>query len=328
MKKGRQDIVMFPGWKKKLESDGLEALKEKRYEDAILHINQLEQYDAASNEILTGKIICYIELSQYDDAIRLCRKLMKEDDDNYYKYLHIYLTILFQTSQYNEIVDLLDEIFENEEMPHTYRQQFWQLYDLSKKFYQEQAETNTQDEIGQFLSSLETGNFQEQWRLLSLLRKRTVTPYVNDLIPFFSDLNLNPVIKTGLLQWFWEQKVDRNIEVEKFGELKIVNPIHMKDVMDDTFAQQTIYYLRDVEQNDPTLYEFAKQILFRFLYVQYPFTPDESEIPNIAEAVLSLALDYLQMDTQYDMLQSHNQSREQWKEEMKELERKYFSQIE
>ncbi|MBB6451943.1 tetratricopeptide (TPR) repeat protein [Salirhabdus euzebyi] len=328
MKKEHPDIVIFPGWRKQLEKEGLEALKEKRYEDALTHILQLEQYEAASYEILTGKVICFIELGRYDEAIGLCRKLMKEDDPNYYKYLHIYVTILFQTSQYGEILSLLDEIFQSEKIPHTYREQFWQIYDLSQKFYQDQELTQDDKEWKQFIHNLEGGSFQEQWRLLSILRKKSVSHYIDEIIPHLSDAELNPVIKTGILQWMYEQKVDQEMEVEKFNQTSMINPIHLDDVMETPEAKKILLLLEEIEQNDPTLFEFTRQILFRYLYVYYPFTPSEEAIQSIAEAVLALALEYLQLDQETSMLEYDNEARGKWMEEIKHMEMKYFSQIE
>ncbi|SET77439.1 Tetratricopeptide repeat-containing protein [Salinibacillus kushneri] len=328
MNKKHQDVVIFPGWKKELEQDGLEALKEKRYEDALENILLLEEFEAASYEILTGKVICYIELGRYDEAIALCRKLMKEDEENYYKYLHIYITVLFQTSQYDEITSLLDEIFSTEEIPYTYREQFQQIYDLSQNFNQDYENEHNDKEIQYFLHNLEGGSFQEQWRLLSLIRKKPVEDYVEDFIPYFSDTDLNPVLKTGLLQWFMEQGIDREIEIDKFKQMKMVNPKELSDILDQSFAQEVIKALDWVEQQDPTLFEFTKQILFRFLYVYFPFLPNDKDRPVITDAILSLAVEYLQMDDQYSLDTDESDEREYWKNEIKELEKKYFSQIE
>ncbi|MRG88365.1 tetratricopeptide repeat protein [Salinibacillus xinjiangensis] len=329
MKKEHQDVVIFPGWKRQLEQDGLEALKEKRYEDALEKVKLLEQFEAASYEILTGKIICYIELNRYDEAIALCRKLMKEDEDNYYKYLHIYITVLFQTSQYGEIISLLDEIFSTEKVPYTYREQFNQIYNLSQNFYQDEEAHNPTTEIQHFIQNLDGGSFQEQWRLLSLLRKKPVGDYIDDLIPYFSDNELNPVIKTGLLQWLTEQDVDREIEIEKFNQTKVVNPKNLSDILESNCAKEIVQSLDIIEQNDPTLFEFTRQILFRFLYVYYPFVPEQEDCLPISEAVLSLALEYLQLEEgHHSILDGESERREFWMDEIKRLEMKYFSQIE
>lgn len=328
MKKSQQDIVLFPGWKKELERKGLHALKEKRYEDALHHFDELDQYEEASFEILAGKVICLIELGRYDEAIAICRKLMREDEEHYYKYLHIYVTILFQTSQYEEIVSILEEILENEEVPPMYLEQFEQVYDISKKFYDDQSITKFNDDMEQFLHKLDGGSFHDQWRMLSVIRNKGITKYVQQLIPYLCDTNLNPVIKTGIIQCFMEQQVDRNMEVRKFDKVKIINPKETKDVLDTSTARQILADLVIIENQDPTLYEFTKQVLFRFLYVLFPFSPEVKDLSVISEAVLSLALEYLQLENSYaDLFHSEDEERIKWMEYIRELERKYFSQL-
>jgi tetratricopeptide (TPR) repeat protein len=327
-KEDNPDVVIFPGWKKQLEVDGLLALKEKRYEEALKNFEKLEEFDAANYEILTGKVIVYIELGRYEEAITICQQLMRVDDGNYFKYLHIYVTILFQTSQYDEIVSLLDEIFTNEEIPPTYREQFTQIYDLSKKLDEEQEEQQSHEDIQQFIHILDSGTFQEQWSLLSKVRRRLIQKEVSKIIPFFKDPELTPVMKTGILQWFIEQKVNRNIEVKKWNLNKVVNPANLKDVMDSSFAKQVLIYLQDIEQEDPTLFEIIRQILYRFLYVYFPFTPDDLDLTYIREAVLVLGLEYLSLDEYHELLIENDDRREEWVKKIRDLEKRYFSQIE
>ena len=53
----RQEVVMFPGWKRDLEEQSKRAIENKNYEEALLFIHKLESFNAASNEILIAKII-------------------------------------------------------------------------------------------------------------------------------------------------------------------------------------------------------------------------------------------------------------------------------
>jgi tetratricopeptide (TPR) repeat protein len=323
MKGNRHDVVIFPGWKKQLEEDGLAALKEKRYNEALELFEKLEEYESASFEILTGKVMCLIELARYEEAIEVCERLMREDDSNYYTYLHIYVTILFQTSKYGEIVTILDEILSTENVPHTYREQFWQLFDISKKLYEDHQENSTREDVQLFIQKLENGSFLEQWRMISILRKNPVQKYVQELLPYLSREDIHPVIKTALIQWFMEQKVERNIEIKKFGQTKIINPIYLKDLMDYSFAKQVLYNISDIEQQNPSLYELAKQVLSRFLFIYFPFFPDEEDIPYISEAIINLAKDYLQMKYPVE----NDERVLDWMTKIKNLEEKYYSSI-
>ncbi|MDV2581144.1 hypothetical protein [Alkalibacillus haloalkaliphilus] len=326
----RQDVVMFPGWRKELEQKTFDAIQQKYYEEALLHIKKLEDFKEASNDILTAKVICFVELARYDEAISLCRRLMKEDDDHYYKYLHIYLTILFQTSQYTELIELLDEIFENETIPYEYEEAFKQLYDVSKDMRDSATQQEAETHMNHFLDSLENGNFQEQWKLLSMHRKHDVEPHLDAIKPYLSDARLNPVIKTGIIQWLMDCEIEQKIEVEKFDHSDYVIPAQLNDILDTYFAQSVLDYLENVEQGDPTLYEFVKQILYRYLYIKYPFEPqsDRQSVQNLGEAVLMLAQKYLHLNEDTNLTEEASKEQQKWMEEIERLEKIYFSQVE
>ncbi|WP_162297860.1 tetratricopeptide repeat protein [Halalkalibacillus sediminis] len=321
------DLIMFPGWRKELEDKSLEAVKLQNYEEALLHIKKLETYDAASNDILTAKVICLIELSRYDQAISLCRKLMKEDEENYYKYLHIYLTILFQTSQYSEVIDMLDEVQDMSLLPEEYQEPFQQIYDMSKQFQTTATVKDAEDHMNHFFTSLENGNFQEQWKLLSFHRKHAIQPYLKQLVPYLSDSNLNPVIKTGILQWCMDEDVTDRFQVEKFNQRDWFSPATLPDVLESDFAKASLRHLDSVEQSDATMYQFTKQILYRYLYITFPYTPDMEDAELVAESVLYLAKNYLQVNESNEQQEAPSRIHQEKMDEIEHLEKVYFSQI-
>ncbi|MGM8215526.1 hypothetical protein ACLIA0_08105 [Bacillaceae bacterium W0354] len=320
------DVIMFPVWRQQLVNESLMAVKHKNYEEALIHIEKLETFHEATNEILTAKIICLIELNRYEEAIRLCRKLMREDEENYFKYLHIYLSILFQTSQYSEVVDLLDEIKENESIPEEYAHSYDQIYNMSKQFLST-APDESSEHIDRFIDTLESGNFQEQWKLLSIHRQHSLEPHLKQITPYLADTNLNPVIKTGILQWCMDEEVDVPLEIEKFGKNDLFKPSDLVDILETSFALSVLKQLEDIEQSDPTRFIFIKQILYRFLYIYFPYTPDEEDCTSIAEAVSYLASKYLQLDEK-KLNQYISESSLKWAKKIENLEKKYFSQIE
>ncbi|TCT25108.1 tetratricopeptide repeat protein [Melghiribacillus thermohalophilus] len=325
MKRKHQGVVIFPKWKKQLEKSSIEALKEKKYREALAYIEKLEKFEAASNEILTGKIISLIELRRYDEAIELCQQLMENDDGDYYKYLHIYLTILFQASEYQEVIQILDDLFQQNKVPYTYEKTFNQLYELSQKFAGEHIQTGDHKNLKNIIHSLKQGSLKEQWQSLSLIRREDAIRHMEDIKPLLIDEKLNPVIKTGILQWLHEQKIDIECDVEKFGEIHRVNPGELKDILDQDFAREILFYLEELEQSNPTLLEIARQILYRFLYVLYPFLPRTNRSEIIARAVQELAMDYLNEERENE---SVDETLQYWKERISCFEEKYFLPLE
>ncbi|WP_028783375.1 tetratricopeptide repeat protein [Thalassobacillus devorans] len=295
MKKKQGNIVMFPKWKTRLENEGLKAIQEKRYEEALETFEPLFEHDVASHDVITGKLVSLMELGKYEAAEELCEYLMKYDEDNYYQYLHIYLTILFQTSRYEELVSLLDEVFQEEEMPQQMRTQFWQLYEVSRKLVQEDDEQQNNKLIDEFFEGLSEEDIHKQWRSIIKLRKLSAAPYIQPFEDLLTSERLHPIIKTGIIQWFQEHQINRNMEVSKFGLTERINPSQLKELHSDYVMQQMKMRLGDMEQKNPTMYDIVQNLLYRYLFVRYPLFPREEEVPQIVSALRQLGHEYLQL---------------------------------
>src|SRR5699024_12435749 len=116
------------------------------------------------------------ELGRYDQAERLYESLIEFKDENYYHYLHIYLTILFQTSQYNLLIEYVENELTMKSITQTIREQFTQLYDLSSKMKQDvEVEKGKAYEI-ELQEAFDQGNYQAQWRIIEALRKIKMKP--------------------------------------------------------------------------------------------------------------------------------------------------------
>src|SRR5690625_118339 len=111
------NIILFPKWQKVLEEESVAAIKEKKFEDALEKLDNLLSYDVKNHDIYTGKLICLMELERYKEAQELCESLIEEKDSHYYQYIHIYLTLLFQTDQYDTLIDVVSVELESGNVP-------------------------------------------------------------------------------------------------------------------------------------------------------------------------------------------------------------------
>lgn len=327
MPDSNENVVMFPKWKSTLEQDGLNALQEKKYPEALERFEKLISFDAANSEVLTGKLICLMELGRYTEAENICKNLMKDDEENYFKYLHIYLTVLFQTNQYEELLDLLDEVFQSDDIPHEIRKQFWQLYDITKKLNADEVSSEHIENVDEFLASLNTKDVKKQWRFISKLKHQDVHPYIKEIAPYLQMDYIQPVIKTALLQWMQEHQVDQELEVTKLGDSITVNPSKLSDVLTHPSSESLLKHLDEVEQNNPTLYEFIEQLIFRYLYVRFPIMPKDEETPALAKAFFDLGTSYLQLNHEAVPLENYGSDKEVdlWKQQIEYYEANYFS---
>src|SRR5699024_1513137 len=132
-----EKVVLFPKLKTTLENESLRLLQNKNYTEALSMLNQLIHYDIQSYEIIIEKIICLMELGRYTNTKYVFDKVMFKMNKHYYDYLHIYLTILFKTNQYEQLMKIVDHELDYKHVPTIIRDQFKQLYSLSEAMEKE-----------------------------------------------------------------------------------------------------------------------------------------------------------------------------------------------
>src|SRR5690625_2032727 len=111
----------------------MEALNNKNYDEALQQFDELLQLQVCKHEIVLGKLICLMELGYTTEALRLSESKLDEKDRNYFDYVRMYVTLLFQTNQFEEVIDQIAYELKKEQIPKRIREQFQQLYEFSKQ---------------------------------------------------------------------------------------------------------------------------------------------------------------------------------------------------
>ncbi|WP_042223307.1 tetratricopeptide repeat protein [Oceanobacillus manasiensis] len=321
----KENVILFPKWKDVLEEESVQALKEKRYEEALTKLDQLLSYHVRSHEIIIGKLICLIELNRHTEAQNICEELLTEKDEHYYHYVHIYLTILFQTNQYELLMEQVEYELEMGEIPPQMEEQFQQLYKMSSKMKADLTVERSSTHLSGLTQAVEEENHSEQWRILENLRQMSALPTKN--IPqMLTDEKVHPVTKTVIIQWLAESDYDQDVSIHKFGRELTVIPSVLEKLEDITILHQAKSLLEETEQKNPTLFEMLEKLLFRYLYVQYPILPPSEEVFQLAEAIKHVGQEYLGIHMEEDAPQSDKM--QQFSNEIKICDSLYLSIIE
>ncbi|MFC3040040.1 tetratricopeptide repeat protein [Virgibacillus xinjiangensis] len=286
------NIILFPKWKSILEEESLKALKEKRYDEALAKLDQLLSYQVDSHEIIIGKLICLMELGRHREAQYLCEELLGQRDEHYYHYVHIYLTILFQTNQYGLLMEQVEDELQGEEIPPVLKEQFEQLYDMSTKMQNDLVIEDARTHLDEFYQAVESNDHGKQWRLIESLRKsNTVRP--ERLVEYLAEEQIHPVIKTAIFLWLKEEGSPNEVTIHKFERKMDVIPNEAAGIQGNGLAKQISLLINEIEQKDPSLYNLLNSLLYRYLYVRYPVVPPYEDALKVAEALRSVGLDYL-----------------------------------
>ncbi|GAB4073265.1 hypothetical protein GCM10028778_08130 [Barrientosiimonas marina] len=288
-----ENVILFPKWRWRLEDESLLAIKEKRYEDALEKLNELIDFGIYNQEINIGRLICLMELNRYQEAQDFCETLLTWHDDHYYDYIHIYLTILFQTNQYELLMNQADRELASGKVPDDMTKQFRQLHAVSRRLREEIRAEKTTEYINDLFRSVEEANHVRQYALVEQLRKLSIEP-TDQVQPLLADDRVNPVTKTAIFVWFQETGVSEKIHIHKLGADLTVAPEQVPPLRTHPVMQEVSRIIDDQEQENPTLFQFMAQLLRHYLYVRYPFMPHEADGGSIADALMAIGKDYLQ----------------------------------
>lgn len=326
MQHNEQKVVLFPKWKKDLESEAYQALREKRFHEALDGFDTLLSYEINTQEISVGKLTCLMELGMQEEAEDLCETLLAEKDGNYFSYIHIYATLLFQASKYQEVSELLEDVI-HEKLPDPFKTQLETLYHLNERLREEQQEKQAMSTVKELEGAVEQEDTVLQWHLVNHLHQSDLLAYLNLFQQILLNKTVHPVIKTSILGLLQAESIDQDISIEKFSKVMVINSSTYPFIMDHPFRNDIRKSLEKLEQDNPSLFELADQLLYRYLYVRYPFIVDKSETEMMKKALLFLVnSSFIDESKVVETLQ--NETVKQYIDEILYCEKIYFSIME
>jgi tetratricopeptide (TPR) repeat protein len=286
MKNGK--LIHFPRLKERLIDKGLQALNEKKFVEALSLLRQAEELLANSPEIELGIVICLVELGELEEAKERCKRMLLEAKGDYYQVLQIYLLILIQLHEYEEMQITIEAVLEENRVPAQYAENLYKMLEFSRSMNEKHGKKTLEDErLLECEEILINGNrIEKQHELIQTLKNRNIKKYIPILQEFLKLPEKHPVMKTSILQILMEQDTDQKVIVEKFGRTAIVNPVELSREIDKMKGTEVLSLIEDMIANDnPTLYKLLKDLWLRHLYVLFPFSP-EPENPNQWAAAL------------------------------------------
>ncbi|SEO78862.1 hypothetical protein SAMN04488134_1139 [Amphibacillus marinus] len=326
MDQQHKNVVLFPKQRKELEQQAEQALHRKQFVEALKIFEQLIDYGITERDISMGKLTCLIELGRHRDAEDLCEELIAREDDDYFSYINIYATLLFQFHKHKEVGQLLEEVLGNEQIPEQLHNQLKKLFEVNQPLVDEQLEREmlvTKRELEEALDNQDT---MAQWHLVNHLQRMNLAPYFTLFEKMLINEAVHPVVKTVIVGLLQAQSIDRLFKVGKFNQQRTINPIQIPFMNDHPFQLELKKRLSSIEDNDPSFYRFSNQLIDRFFYVNYPMVPSMDEVDILKDAIVALVkASYHSNQQQADHLSSEVKDR---MNQILECEQIYFSLME
>ncbi|WP_221566319.1 hypothetical protein [Alkalihalobacillus sp. TS-13] len=311
--KGPRDskIVYFPNLTAKLVNKGMSALKQKKYKESLNFFRQLIEMEPDHPQGNVGVVLSLVELGDLREAKEKCDEILKKDIGEYYDVLQIYISILIQLGDYEEVVEILEAVIQEQSLPPQMAENFYQLLYFSRKMAEEEPsedfvfETKFSDQEVEHLSEqLKSSDSKKQWQAVQSIEKPDQPVVRHELKNFLTYPDANPSLKTIVLQMLKDGDASESIRIHKFGKTMSVSPDQLHDIPEGQFYRLVKTIIEhQLEQQNPTLLEMAVQIWDHYLFMIYPFQPEPLNEQLWAVAVLEVAHRLNGMDYDGDELQ-------------------------
>lgn len=284
------NIIQFPNVNHRLAEKGMVALKNKQYDEALQCFEQLLASDPSHPQANFGLAICYVELQMLQDAIDICEKMLREAIGDYYEVLQIYVSVLIQLEQYEKVVHTLEAVNQEEKLPADLAEFFYQLLAFCRKMVNHENQQETPDEdIEQYIDLLHSNQYEKQLIAIQKLCESPNEYKLEVLKAFLKDETKNPLVKSMIIKNLAEQNIDKPLEITKFSQQMTINPLSFKENSNEQMGEKIITYLQNkIENENPTLYSMAIQILTHYLLSIYPFS-----LPAYDEKTWAAAVHYI-----------------------------------
>ncbi|MFP7299870.1 tetratricopeptide repeat protein [Neobacillus niacini] len=298
--KRRDNIIFLPGLEKRLTDKGLESLQNKRYQEAITLLEEAREHDPENSDILIGLVLAYFEAGAYIKAKELANEMLLKGIGDYFHMVDLYLTVLIQLHEYQEIVSTIEALFDEKEIPPDRHDHFLTILQFSKRMADhdnqqepiEEPEPKRPKEL-----NLSSQSLNEQMLTISNLAEKNIRPYMDEITEYLNADTGHPFLKTMLLNLLKEQEYDKKIMVKKFSEDISVVPTELPDVQSQPRVKEIEALLeKRLEHSDPYLLENIKGMVERIFFISYPFEFTPQETSAWAAAFHLLVLNYLGMD--------------------------------
>ncbi|MFB3160743.1 tetratricopeptide repeat protein [Neobacillus sp. 179-J 1A1 HS] len=296
--KRKDNIIFLPGLEKRLTDKGLESLQNKRYQEAITLLEEAKVHDPENSDILIGLVLAYFEAGAYIKAKDLANEMLLKGIGDYFHMVDLYLTILIQLHEYQEIVSTIAALFDEKEIPPDRHDHFLTILQFSKRMADNsQQEPMEEVKVETHLKELKLSslkNLNEQMLAISSLAEKNIRPYMDEIKEYLNSESGHPFLKTMLLTLLKEQEYDKEIEVKKFNEDVSLIPTELPDVQTQPRMKEIEKILEaKLENSDPVLFENMRGIVERIFFISYPFEPKPEAARAWAAAFHLLVLDYL-----------------------------------
>ncbi|OLS39671.1 hypothetical protein BTR22_02040 [Alkalihalophilus pseudofirmus] len=336
------NVILYPGLVKRLIEKGMDALKAKDATAAYNHFLTAEQYEPDHPQVRFGKVLSLVELGRLEEAVTHTSALLNEGIGEYYDNLQVHISLLVQLGHYQEVVDMLEAVLSENNVPAQFAESFYQLLHFSRQMIDDsvllaniddetmnESQDDEQSIIQEISNDLKSGSIEIQWKALQVLKDRPYNDALEVLVTYIEDSQKDWLLRSFALEILHTKNYHAEVYIKKSTKEQKVIPSQLKAVNEQPFAVEVKEALQDsLEHKDPLLKEMAEQIGGLHLFAWYPFIPTPENASLWAAVYHLLASERLGLDESIseiaDLYSTDDEALEKRAREVAKLEEKVF----
>jgi tetratricopeptide (TPR) repeat protein len=274
-----QNVIVFPGMVDRLISDGLKHAEDFQYDLAVKSIRQALTYREADEQTLGVFAYSLYETREFEEAKLVCQELLKIGPTYYFETIELYVTILMELREFEEMEQILSAVIDEATIPHDKVEKFQQLLELGSKLSKQKNNQYLTDEpkthqIDATIFEIHTfSRFSEdkQQQLLVELEGSDLSQVEDELVDIVEHDLLSPITKSFALLLMVHTRTDREMTIEKFGRKATINPISLSEPAETQVVLDVLNLVKERLIQNPSKLDMVEDLILRHSFATYPF---------------------------------------------------------
>ncbi|MBE1554550.1 tetratricopeptide repeat protein [Sporosarcina limicola] len=280
-----ENIIVFPGTFERLVENGLVAVEQENFPQAVKAFDEAIQYEPDYPEFLGPYAVALYETRDFQRAKEIAARLLHSGKTDYIDAMELYLTISIQLQEYEEVEMTIGTLLDEGIIPQDMLTKFNYIRELNERLsnrygteeYYTQQQTFTLEEFRKMsarsqqvtLASLEGTDLSEMTLLLQEIAEME---------------DMTPLVITFALTLLHQVELKDEVTVRKFGlETKCI-PANMTLPGQDELTKYVKVLLNRLLSKDPSRLEMAHSLVEKFAITAFPFNWGESNAEEVATA--------------------------------------------
>lgn len=279
------NILVFPGTYERLLQRGVAAVDKLDYEEAVIAFEQAYMINQEATEFLGQYAIALYETKQFALAKEITQQLLQSGAAQYFDAMELYLTILIQLQEYEEVEKTIQTLMDEGIIPEEARPRFIYLRDLSGRLSKRYGEHQPLPNSLPFTLDQFTNWPQSRQQLaLASLEGTDVTVVKPILIQIAENSSMAPLVITFALTLLQQAKVEDEVYVQKMGKQGSVSPHALPLPGMDEQTLTILEMIEDKYEKDPSRLQFVKGLIRKYALTMFPFNWGVYTSEEIVEA--------------------------------------------